>query len=83
MTRKELGELRSKRKELKDQIDALIQAAADEKRELTEKEIGDVEKATTEARDLDKSIDKALDEIEDEERKASARADIEAEARRA
>lgn len=82
MTAKELLELREQRKALKGKINAVIDKAAEEKRELTEPEALEVEKMTAEASDLDKKIDGGLDQVETEKRAAEERAEVEAEARR-
>jgi HK97 family phage major capsid protein len=82
MTAKELLELRNQRKTLKNAIDALVDKATTEKRELTDAEDAEIRTKTAEAADLDKRIDGGLDAVEAEKRDHEERERIATEARR-
>jgi HK97 family phage major capsid protein len=82
MTAKELLELRAQRKTKKTDLDAIVDKAVTEKRELTDAEDVQVKTLTAELADMDKRIDGGLDAIETEQRNATERAEIEANARR-
>ncbi len=82
MTSKDLLELRNQRKTLKNEIDAIVDLAVAEKRELTDLEDKNIKEKSASLSDMDKRIDTALDTIENEKRNSEERAQIEAEARR-